>query len=443
MAREIRRIFALAATRRTLRGGRAPGCAQRRLARSLAGLQQVRRACAWLAALTRERPRLRPAPLWGTGLCRMVQDAAAAAQESAPPTGRRRSSVAEEAQGRKQLLREIPAPPGPMRVPPAHAETAHSGRRAQHPAIAPSRLVSQAPPELLQRLVHPRQQTENFATTRSTNAVHRDDASRRISPEKTKAPSPQPLSKTASGPGGAPFIREESKVTAWRRQTQARVRHSLHSAVQPAAATRTARGYADPEISIPSQMPRLARPEPEARKASPHHPEGLDPWRQTIGGQTLSSEKLAALATGTAEQFNQTSKPAAQRPAQGGPSQQAAATNADRASAGQPVAIKRAPGHEQPSAAPPVFFDGPLREMLHRANQQSERTGSFLNAAPPRSGQMSAPRNSSEEHSGSEDFSVKRLQPIRHEGTEDDLEQLAEQVQRILQDQARRHGIDL
>ncbi|WP_305044245.1 hypothetical protein [Geoalkalibacter sp.] len=323
------------------------------------------------------------------------------------------------------------------------------GGAARPAAKEPARLPAQAPPELLRDLAQPRRRQEYLAPSHKQEKALETSSAVLSAPKNKRlrgfrAPgAPQP--KAAVG-DAAPPLDEERRVAAWRRQMQARARRVLQRAM-PAAASHEAVVKAD-EISFIGKKPSThhAAPQKDETKMTPHPPaDHFDPWRQPLGGATLSRDQLAILSLGSPEPGAQFPEVESRRPAKSDRAKQGAAPKAPVGTDGPtPPPEIRETGGNQPAIAAPRRFDRPLAEMLHQARQRGEGSGFVFPASPE------GTKETQEQGKPAEMPHVPLIsspaggpRPKRQAEAEEDLDQLAEQMQRILQEQARRHGIDL
>jgi hypothetical protein len=118
-------------------GGRAPDCWQRDIARPAAAPRAIERACRWLEELAGAPPRLRSEPLLGRCLPELLD---------APPVTDEPAPAQEPRQPRRQAKPAAPAtarPPRPEKLPAGKQEHAQQSGPAGQPARASQALLEQ------------------------------------------------------------------------------------------------------------------------------------------------------------------------------------------------------------------------------------------------------------------------------------------------------------
>ncbi|MDO3379170.1 hypothetical protein [Geoalkalibacter halelectricus] len=456
MARRTRALFDLSGLRRTLAGGRAAGCWRRRVATRLAPLGQWRRGCTWVEEFARVRPRLRQTPLWGEALCLL-----AAAPEKSPqkvgdpsPVSRRPSAFAAPPAAKRSPAHDRRPTPGPepaaRKSQPSQPSPANQGPQT---CAALKNLAPQAPADLLRKLVGPADQGAAPArrdmspfSPRAAKPLDQPCAPR-VRPRPLESPPAEPRQRPQTP---APWALEQSRVETWREQREESVRRGLLRAPSP-------RAELPPATSLASSP--FADGKPEALRLSRGKAGGIaqpissaSPWRTPLAGPTLDNERLLSLATPVPHLPEPKEKtparaPTATRKADGEttPPRRPAASSLEPKAQGRPS--NGAPHIAQPTPFP----DRSLGELLARARQRGATPEAFRPLAPagPALGVADA-RSASSGAGLSQASSPSAWNPLqqglhvegRHQGS-DQLDDLAEQIQRILQEQARRHGIDL
>lgn len=424
-------------------GGRAPACWQQQVRPTAAAPAALARICGWMAEMAQETgPKLRPEPLLGTCLAEMVGDGAAEApaagettasgggkprpaepdaarqaQKATPPlaheAGKRSPLIAPATGERRQPLPDG-SPPAGARKPPAGGSFPGAGSR-------------RATPELLARLAG-----------RGAKAGPR-------TPTVKRPPLARPAGQPAAVPAGQPAAGQD-----WAGRLAKRVRQRA-LAGSPASEPRDAkeRGHFLAPAERPGDLPAQ--------------------WREPLDGQRVPAGWLAA---------TQASTPATRPPA---------------APTGQPharTAGNDAPPLSSPSGHRPILHP-PQRGRRSRAGHHDDPTGAARGLARsiPAGGDSdgwvgpgpdvdgASHRNGRLEADNGEVVSVVNrfappqmadtLPPLRppvgqgsvampvaaaasrrsarreEAAAVDDLDELAVKLRRILEEESRRHGIDI
>jgi hypothetical protein len=299
--------------------------------------------------------------------------------------------------------------------------------------------------------------------------------------------------------------REQKKIEAWQRQIWARVRHSLVHV--PAGSTASSQGNAafGKAVRLPGHPPVFGKkafspgnppagdfamlpgdtsplPAEALRRdgtrsgslpADSGHSSGTatvaSPWQLLIAGETVGREILIALAGGARpDNIATPGKPPSRAPSgrgEAGERPGAARESAPSPGAnprGKPVSETPGSSRKLPEALPPEGasaaprpFDRPLRELLHRDHGREGRLPAGLApfsdvGAPsgfsPGKGEIPVASPSGEAGDSFPEPPTAPTPPVSRQALSTDgeeLERLTEQLQRILQEEARRHGIDV
>jgi hypothetical protein len=479
--------FPLVAAGQVLAGGRAPAFWRRQLARTLEPLHQLSRAGAWIAPLTGLRPRLSSVPLWGTELAQVTRFPQEA-EEQAGLRGRPRPSFAGLRGEKPPSPRKVARAFEPKRslagaVPASLSQAVKPGSSVSVPVDVRA-LAPHAAQELLLRLAGREVPRGDEA------APQRDRPFRRPapSPGRSGAPAPPLAEKEKRFPssrlqGAAPAplsAREQKKIEAWQRQIWARVRHSLVHI--PAGRTASSPGNmpAGDFAILPGDTPPLPAEAlrrdgtrngrlPADSRFSAGTATAASPWQLLIAGETVGREILVALAGGARPDNMATPrKPPSRAPS--GREEAGESPRAAREPASSPGANPGGkPGSETPgsfrklpetltpegTSAAPRPFDRPLRELLHRDHGREGRLPAGFTSIPdagaphgfsPGKGEIPAASPSGEAGDSFPEPPTAPMPPVSRQALSTDgeeLERLTEQLQRILQEEARRHGIDV
>lgn len=138
-------------------GGRAPACWRREVRRTTAAPAALARACAWVGELTREpRPRLRRQPLLGHCLADLLDAAPGEAPPAAPEPRPAKPPAARQTPGQGPTGDHgTTAAPPARRARPDAATAEHGPARRPHAAATAAGQPNRATPELLARLGGP------------------------------------------------------------------------------------------------------------------------------------------------------------------------------------------------------------------------------------------------------------------------------------------------
>lgn len=403
-----------AAPQAALHAACAPEAWRKGLERARERATGLERACAWLETdLPAEPPRLRPRPLLGDCLAELAAELgeeieAPAESESRQPSRR----AAPPERSRK------PAPAGPPRRKPPVPHEARSKKAAARPGGK-----SQTPPPsgskkagrgLLERLA-------GTGARRPRVPLHKAADHPRSAPTPAGAPSHptrRPLPPVAAG-GHDP----------WGRRASARL-----------------------------NVPAAARPLPAASTAAPPaggavRPEALEAqWRRPLSGETFPLDRLEALAREPQpapavesrrghEPVSQAGLPSpAERAIEAALSQAAPSGNGrDRRPPAEAQPAGRSPAETAAEAAAPAALPHDPGESL---------AGPSPRFAPPQAAptlpDLRPAQRPSANLTPAAAFAAERSARREALDTEpDDLDALARKLRRILEEEARRHGIDV
>ncbi len=455
MAPALRDILPVAAARQALGAARSPACWRRRLGEGSGRIRQLSRICAWLSRWASLRPRLRPGPLWGTALSRAAELPPPQRQDSAARAKPHPLSTAAPEQGSPS-----------WRKPPGAAASRVRKMEAAPPESAVERvrtLTAKVPKELLERFVpakaHPADRPSPDPSPGSPGPQPK------LVKRHRAAPSPGPATESTPGDRGKPASARTSapemkKIAAWQQQLWGKVRRTLAREARAAPSTATAVTPDRSPQAVPRKRstPSAAAPESSAGGGPPTI---SSPWQKPVGGPTVSDETLAMLAGQSAASPQSPEQKPARPPASGGQRPEGA-PDVSAPGTGKPAPTARAadflPGVRS-AQVPADFapFDRPLRELLRRdrspgddrhgvgaAGPESEilpQTPAGAGHWPPQPLPSGGAASGEEPRNGRPSL---RPRPWPWpQANEDEIERLTEQLQQILQEEARRHGIDL
>jgi hypothetical protein len=426
-----------------LAGGRAPASWQRALVQSRARIDAVRRACAWLEVFAAGHPGIRQAPLWGNSLTELAAEGVrpdSAGHDVSHPVRQRFTEWARPPVREHQPASDTERPTRRSEATLTTDRAAAHSRRAPllvepgaaHPDPVLAGLPRQASGALLHRLVG--QSAASFQTAllgRSPLALrhpgqrHRSFAGPQAQEERNaRWPWPLDFNERRGGQPDAARQRQRDRRLGLTHAPGAQ--HAWQADVVRRAMQALYRDYPDAAATTKQGETALAQP-----------------WLVAIAGSTAPPELLAWLA-GLSQQH-------------GIPS-----SNAERdmvssrtVPAGRPQHTRIAGGSNHELMAPmpswskhrelltPVAEAGDdgVPEEAAMANRPGERLvpmavlPPLLSPVPPQGERllMPSPVTAAPQPPGLEEAA----------GAEDDLSELAAKIKHILDEEARRHGIDV
>jgi hypothetical protein len=446
-----------------LAGGQAPVLWQRDLGRATARLEALRRASAWLTTLAAVRPRLQDDPLLGRRLAELTN-------RVAQPTGSRPET--DRIRRPRPAWSERPPARGPSIPPEDKASPAPSQSGIPKASAATARQSSQAPGEQpSRRWALPPLRLEAQASRAFLGPLAGEAASAtgpdRFRDRQTRG-LPQPRTRVSP-----PVAHDRAAQRNWLRGLARRVERSLlqngpylHLRSQPAS----------------PEQPELAR-----------GPSLTDPWAAPLGGQPASADLLARLAGTSVSDSYGSGRTAQPQQASHRPSLRRSTERPFAAAAGEtqpwsrtglapsddlvqwpgasvPVGDSHGFGRaDQPQAASqqPSFSrsvqqsiaaaagatpteDTPGDVLATEASAKKRDGGGFAppaGIAPPRMGAslppLLAPQSVHEPPPTIATDAIRRGGRQEAAMAEDDLSMLAAKIKRILEEEARRYGIDV
>lgn len=458
-----------------LSGGRAPLCWQRELARAAARLDALRRSCAWVKALAEVRPELRDGPLFGNCLTALAAEAAHLAQRepevARPPqaiANRPVESPARERQFASDADRPTRwpgvSPPTGWRTVPPRSPHLPDERRARQAIADLAGLPQQASHRLLHRLIGAEEPSRgvdpsNPSPTISLSRV-KSHSSRDASQVKPRldAPSPQPehfgRPRSAHGNEG----RQQAKVGP------------LSGGHEPAAH----RAWRDDLIKRAGHALRRAgasRLSPSGRSLSPAtrteqgKPVLAQQWSARIAGPVASGERLMQMVGRGSERHDVAARAAPENAhremlaMRGHPRGAARQTLSRSRHRELLLALEGDDDQHVPDCAPeaggladrilPPIIDASGAMTLPVASRtRGEGDPLSLTRIAPRAVKVMLPPFVSPKVVGMPAPSVAAASVLKGaqvevDATEDDLSVLAAKIKRILDEEARRHGIDV
>ena len=432
-----------------LPGARAPFRFLGGLRRQCAAIALWRRSAAWLLELLAQRPQLLPGPLFGHTLAAAVQGGEERAETPSPRTVAATQPLPTAPEGRGRGSRSSNSP-GPLQAAAPRPRAEAPGRRRQ----------AFAGPQVLARDRAPlpgqsRTRVEGSLLTALAGGLPVAAKAAHLPARLTLPRSP------AAGERHLPVAAESGRLV---QQLAQRLRSKLLPGGTGPAASRGA---------APVTAPVTAA--------------GLSAqWALPLAGQRVSGNYLAALlqtskpdAAGQPPGVDRHGRPAAADPAWNG----APSSKGPFSAQGNPPAVAKGVGHEEgphPPAADrrsprdaAAWLSSRRRDALAtvgvKAGESSHTSGAAEPGSPGPGPAFSAgqtakvfdprlaplPLPAGEQTSGSRFFAALRRQPPSAEGffdhppaavsaaAADDLEELTAKLQRILEEQARRHGIDV
>lgn len=384
-----------------LSGGRAPRSWLRGIARAVDSLRVLRRATAWLGPLAVERPRLREEPLLGRSLAEI------ALRE--PP------AAVSEAEARHPA-KKLPSHSAGRTAPRARRETVPFSRKERSENIAVEERGSEraAAPEPL-----------NLPRRVRRDLLARQAGEIRDLPQ--TAPSSAPLPRPSTKPEAPPAVPRDSKTRrGWLRNLSHRAARRTASWDLPEPVER------EPLSEVTGKVEKKGFVESAPVSAS----RPADPWETPLQGEQAPPDLLRLLAAPpSAKPRPEAVSRAPERPASS-PSQPAPSARPDKAGSGLPPADRIIP-----SAPPPP--PGPAREdgPAPTADARIPSLSGLLDAALP---PLLPPKDAGAPAPWKAPAQVPALvgRPDA-ETPEEDLGRLAANLKRILDEEARRHGIDV
>ncbi len=409
-----------------LAGGRAPRVFRRGFEGQVGAASGLRRGTAWLRELAAIRPSLRSGPLLGGALAELTGGEPGADAAASPGARRGAARAAESTAADRQGRPALSVPPTRRSSP-----TSREWGSAPPRAAAPVRSVRPAPPGATRRdpaapLAFAERADRDLLERLSTpaGALPAVDPGRAAAPRSASFPVPVPggTSRLARNAAAEALWRREMSRRAERAQRSGRAGGPERTSAAPARSGRPARGEVSGGRSGPASS---------LEAGSGERPLAADPWQLPLAGERAPREILDRLRAAGRDRSGAPASPA--RPDRSArstlPALPASDTGADRASApagssgAWPAPATAAPGV---STAGPDLAAGPLLVpppslppflQVHAATEVALRRP----AAEGPSGPGIPPR-------------APALLP------EDEL---AARIDRILAEEARRHGIDV
>lgn len=438
-----------------LAGGQAPACWRREVARRTARRDDVERGCSWIEALTRVRPRLRDKPLLGECLAALTGEPSRPVEPQPEERPSRRFqpvwSQPQAGVDRGRVSSGAPPEADPLSMA-AHARPAQRGS-AETPIrpklLAPMQLEPRAHRTLLRRLAGEPPAAERPRSSKGEGSGQR---LRRRSVISDRGTASRPVDK----PETPPLVSiDDEAQTAWLYDLAQRAGCSMHDTERGSHRTHRARRHEQDVPEKPSRT-QLGRGTSSALAQQ---------WSTPLpSGSRVSRGLLAHLAgrPGRHRRPPDTQPEAARR------------HTPDGQSPGLAAAADASGGYSQTPGGPATSSPDPWSRLAGKAVQEggssrevkpaNARDGAFTpdtdatdigdgvkssaGIAPPtvvsslpallpsqRVGVPSPPVASAVSERGA------RQEEVAQAG--DDLAELAAKVKRILDEQARRHGIDV
>jgi hypothetical protein len=399
---------------RALAAARAPAGWRRRMATSLGRLQALARAAAWVDALAALDLRLRRGPLLGETLTALLDGGRPTAQASGPrraprpdraPAGGQAQTghpaeACEPAAGAGRMMRDLATVARGARVPPG--PVGGLPRRGDLELL--ERAGAAGDPELLERA---------GAAGAPGAAAHALTGAHRPAPSWSAGRSGRRQSDAAAPPPGQA---DPPVLTQWVLAAARRVEAEL------------ARG--GPAGAMPGQAgpaPTGARRPADARRAGQLAHRLAAQWSAPMGGPAAPRGLLER--HGGWSPVPTAAAPTARPPQEpGGETAAPAAQAAEPGPHGRPAAPPPATATQPPGRLSSFQRDGPGAGARTAASGPDMRAGAPPEGRPGAAGEASAWSWAAAEEEG---------------GTEDGLRVLADQIQQILQEESRRHGIDV
>ncbi len=405
--------------RSTLAAGRAPICWQRNLARKAARLENLRRMCAWVRPLAATRPALRDKPLFGHCLAQLTEQAARPPDaKSETPRPRPRPFSHDDSGDRdRNVVRADGRPGAPTNGSAGRPPELLAEKRTPRRAPLPPDLNRRAAPALLERL--------SGSSDKPSAISHQPSAI-------NKAPRPKPG--VSSGAPRAPVS----------------IRHWQQGLVGQRAVAMTSRE--GDRVSVRHwQQTLVGRLKRVLRRDGDDGVESLaDVWTTRLTGQTAPGDwlvRLARMPVADGGASERTLQP------QSTPQQSPGTRSADRT-----VSDVARVGHGQ--ATPTTAVE---RDATHGLTAGGETVQTPLLAAGGAGDTEGRLRPSARIAPPAVAPVLPELLPgvvgepvpavaaaiVRHgarresAASEDDLGVLASRIKRILDEEARRHGIDV
>ncbi len=402
--------------KRFLNGGRGPRIWRLKMAQAAEPLRTFRRSLAWLRTFAAERPRLRDEPLFGRSLAELALQEAPVDSPPAQParSARPRGAPAGDRVPRSERISESLVPSSRRGEGPATPTPAGRSGPSHRPAL------SEAPRPLS---LEPRASLD-LLTRRAGPASDRRSGPRYPQyPQNSRAelPGPSEVRPARSAPVQAAEAQPPKARQEWLRDLARRARRVLHRDLRHPSAAASAEPWEitlqGEEAPIELLKRRSAAPRPaDSRRSSP--------------SQALSQAPSQA----SSQAPSQASSPAPKTT--GGPSGPASRTRPPA-----PATALADAETDAPVAAPPPH-PGPAGDV---PSPTSDAPGlpvaSLLEAALP---PLLPPRDTGAPSPWKAPAQAPALVGRREaETAEEDLGRLAANLQRILAEEARRHGIDV
>jgi len=385
-------------------GGRAPNCWQRELARRTTRLEALQRMCAWVQTLTAVRPRLRQEKLFGRCLETLVEPGAPAAptEMETPPS---RRPAANFSNGRDRVHAAPNLAPCDERLKPDTRPMPAAPISCEKPVLipVPLQLARQVNRDLLQCLAGEKA-ARALAVLPSTR--HHPAKAQNAAPPGAKKFSPgAPENKRKQSLGVLPEVNAE---------TVAR-KNGLHEAGQ----------------RVERLLRRNVTHDFSNSTAGVEAEKQIAPWAVLLNGPAASMELLySLLGNHGADHHEARSSASATRRSR----------TSSRDSADQAKAAPVSP-HEQQT---PSVSSSRVHDL--RNDSVNAREPLHLPASWPEAGSPTASLSMRDEEKSSSSLTrmiLPNAGPEAQTKAEDGLDQLAAKIKRILDEEARRHGIDV
>jgi hypothetical protein len=421
--------------------GRSPACWQRQINRSASKQVALARACHWVDEVARgPSPRLQTDPLLGSCLAELVA-AAPPPAEPGPverPRSPQTSGAAVENSGHPARKRPLPSPPparqmGPPLLRPAQAHPDLLRRWAEPTAVthSPTR------PNL------PRRRAESTAVTHPHSH-----------PPTGRRPTPSANAATAQLTASPTPLGSEQSAQAWADHLIGRTRKQM--------------ALAETTVFSPASKSNIRQTSDERPEEASTNLE--EQWQRSLSGKPAPPALLTRLQTGQTLAANGSAQPKpARAPGAAPPSQ-----GQETAAAASPSKTA-APGPILPDLWPPAPQPGGPAEAMTARGRDGKRPFSPIDSLPQTAVVESAPPHPDDANDGwftAPRFSppqtteiLPRLRPLPRPGltsqfpiaaataqssahreadiTPEELSDLARKLKQILDEESRRHGIDV
>lgn len=295
-----------------LTGGRAPACQQAALARAAAEHHAIRRACAWVEKMAGIQPKLLEGPLFGTCIAGLTANAATPVETQPQEAAQRCRFLGSGARRDpcQEPRREQPAVRRRAQLPcqPAPKSTQRSDKPSEEPAACrpkpePAKLPAKAKAALLCRLKGETDRDKRPESRRSLPHNSRPCDTPPLDRRASSSPAPDtppcdwqqvgsvpvwPAAPPDNAPHRAP-VSDPRPLCEWRERVTARASRRLAPAPLPHHRDWIERR----DLTKASMLPQ---------EAVPVSPVSLDPWSEPLSGPVAP----AALIAGIIEQATRT-----------------------------------------------------------------------------------------------------------------------------------------